>query len=119
MACAPGLNIDSSDTVHGSAGLFARAAVTEEVRHGVARRKAGPSPTRDLAEAMRDLAEFGACVVLDALDAETLAEVHTALYRAADSDRKYGIARDYAYAATIMSTSASGTCRATIRYSGR
>ena len=58
---------------------------------------AGPLPTRDLVAAKADLDAFGACVVLDALDSETLGEVHTALYRAAESDRKYGIAESYRF----------------------
>lgn len=56
-----------------------------------------PTPTENLDEAFADLQEYGACVIANALDAEMLAEVHTALYRAAESDRKYGLAQDYAY----------------------
>jgi len=57
----------------------------------------GPHPTKDLDQAMADLKTLGACVVADALDADMLNEVHTALYRAADSDRKYGRNKAYQY----------------------
>jgi ectoine hydroxylase-related dioxygenase (phytanoyl-CoA dioxygenase family) len=55
------------------------------------------TPTGDLDHALADLREFGACVVVEALCREMLAEVHTALYRAAHSDRSYGLARDYRF----------------------
>jgi hypothetical protein len=48
---------------------------------------------------MSDLHVFGACIVADALDPEMLGEVQTALYRAAESDRKYGRVRNYQYGA--------------------
>jgi ectoine hydroxylase-related dioxygenase (phytanoyl-CoA dioxygenase family) len=56
-----------------------------------------PRSTKDLDGAVADLREHGACVVAGALDGELLAEVRTALYRAAESDRKYGLAEDYQY----------------------
>jgi ectoine hydroxylase-related dioxygenase (phytanoyl-CoA dioxygenase family) len=59
--------------------------------------KAAPTPTCDLVEALADLSTFGACIIQDALDAEMLNEVRTALYRAAESDRKYGLKQDYKY----------------------
>jgi ectoine hydroxylase-related dioxygenase (phytanoyl-CoA dioxygenase family) len=58
---------------------------------------AAPSPTRDTDEALADLDNFGACVLEGVLEGEKLAEVQTALYRAADSDRRYGLSLDYAY----------------------
>lgn len=57
----------------------------------------GPRPTTDLERALVDLREFGACVIENALDVEMLGEVRTALYRAAESDRKYGLAQDYQF----------------------
>jgi ectoine hydroxylase-related dioxygenase (phytanoyl-CoA dioxygenase family) len=59
----------------------------------------GPQPTRDLERALADLDVHGACIVVDALDADLLKEVHTALYRAAESDRKRGWRQDYQYGA--------------------
>jgi ectoine hydroxylase-related dioxygenase (phytanoyl-CoA dioxygenase family) len=59
--------------------------------------KRGSLPTENLDRATAELAENGACVVAGALDADLLAEVRTALYRAADSDRRYGLAMDYQY----------------------
>ena len=59
--------------------------------------KPGPRPTEDLDRALIDLREFGACIVADALDGGMLGEVRTALYRAADADRKYGLAQNYQY----------------------
>ena len=61
--------------------------------------KGGPQPTRDLERALADLDLHGACIVVDALDADLLKEVHTALYRAAESDRKRGWRQDYQYGA--------------------
>ncbi|WP_216911073.1 phytanoyl-CoA dioxygenase family protein [Nocardia noduli] len=57
----------------------------------------GPVATRDLDAADRDLAEYGVCVVLDALEADFLDEVRTALYRAAESDDRRGRRLEYAY----------------------
>jgi ectoine hydroxylase-related dioxygenase (phytanoyl-CoA dioxygenase family) len=54
-------------------------------------------PTGDIDRAFADLREHGACILEGALDAATLAEVRTALYRAADGDVRYGLRRDYAY----------------------
>ena len=58
---------------------------------------AAPKATRDFAQALVDLRGTGACVLENALDAEMLADVATALTRAAQSDRKYGLARDYQF----------------------
>jgi ectoine hydroxylase-related dioxygenase (phytanoyl-CoA dioxygenase family) len=58
---------------------------------------AKPRPTRDLDRAMADLDRYGACVVEGALAGDKLAEVQTALYRAAETDRRYGLAQDYQY----------------------
>lgn len=57
----------------------------------------GPVPTRDLAAADADLSEHGVCIVLDALAPDRLKEVHTALYRAADCDERWGWRRKYAF----------------------
>jgi ectoine hydroxylase-related dioxygenase (phytanoyl-CoA dioxygenase family) len=54
-------------------------------------------PTRNLGEAACDLRDIGACVVLDALAPALLQEVHTALYRAADSDRSRGWTQKYQF----------------------
>ncbi|WP_439816038.1 phytanoyl-CoA dioxygenase family protein [Zavarzinia sp. CC-PAN008] len=47
-----------------------------------------PRPTRDLDQALRDIAEFGVCMVADALDPEMLARARVAIYRAAADDRR-------------------------------
>lgn len=60
-------------------------------------KQAGPTITNDWEKAEADLKEFGACIVADALAPDMLAEVHTALYRSAESDRRYGLAQDYQY----------------------
>lgn len=49
-----------------------------------------PSPTRDLAQAERDIKEYGLAIVPDALDTEMLKRVRDALYRAAEADRARG-----------------------------
>jgi hypothetical protein len=54
-------------------------------------------PTRDLERASEDLRAEGVCIVLDALEPKTLKEVHTALYHAAEGDRRRGWQKDYAY----------------------
>jgi ectoine hydroxylase-related dioxygenase (phytanoyl-CoA dioxygenase family) len=59
----------------------------------------GPQPTRNLEQALADLDAHGACVVTDALEPTLLADVRTALYRAADSDRRRGWRQDYQYGA--------------------
>jgi ectoine hydroxylase-related dioxygenase (phytanoyl-CoA dioxygenase family) len=58
---------------------------------------ATPVPTRDLDRAMADLRRFGACIVAGALDAGKAAELRTALYRAAETDRRSGLTQDYAF----------------------
>ncbi len=59
--------------------------------------EAGVCPTRDLPRAEEDLRSFGACVVLDAIAPAMLKEIRQAVYHAADSDRRRGWRRDYAY----------------------
>jgi len=59
--------------------------------------KAGPRATAELDRAIADLELHGACVVADALDRDTLEEVHTAVYRAAESDQKRGWKQKYPY----------------------
>lgn len=60
-----------------------------------------PAPTRDLAQGLANIAEYGVTVVPDVLSGETLKRVREALYRAAESDRvrgreqKFGL--DYAH----------------------
>ena len=60
-----------------------------------------PKPTRDLAQAARDIKTHGLCMVEGVLAGDTLKRVRDALYRAADDDRargreqKFGL--DYAH----------------------
>jgi len=49
-----------------------------------------PSPTRDLEQAKRDIADHGLCIVEGVLSGAKLEEVRTALYRAAEQDRARG-----------------------------
>jgi ectoine hydroxylase-related dioxygenase (phytanoyl-CoA dioxygenase family) len=49
-----------------------------------------PDPTRDLAQGVRNIADFGLTIVPDALTGDQLKAVRDALYRAADSDRARG-----------------------------
>lgn len=49
-----------------------------------------PAPTRELAQGLRNIAEFGLTIVPDALSGEGLARAREALYRAADADRARG-----------------------------
>src|SRR5262245_54575981 len=56
-----------------------------------------PQPTQDLERAHEDLTAFGACVVIDTLDAAMLKEIHTALYRAAECDQTRGWRQSYQY----------------------
>ena len=49
-----------------------------------------PAPTRDTASALRNLREFGVCVIPDALTPTQLARAKEAIYRAADDDRARG-----------------------------
>lgn len=48
-------------------------------------------------EAYADLAQHGACVISDALEPALLAEIRTAVYRAAENDRKYKWGNTYQY----------------------
>lgn len=56
-----------------------------------------PAPTKKLDQGLADLAEFGACIITDVLDATAVAEVRAVLYRAADNDRKHGRHQLYGY----------------------
>ncbi|CAN7468446.1 phytanoyl-CoA dioxygenase family protein [Phenylobacterium sp. LjRoot219] len=58
---------------------------------------ARPQPTTDLDKALADLNVHGACIIENALEVAKLAEVRTALYRAAEADRTYGWAQQYQY----------------------
>lgn len=49
-----------------------------------------PPPTRDLAQGLRNIAEFGLTIVPDVLAGDTLTHTRDALYRAAESDRARG-----------------------------
>lgn len=60
---------------------------------------AGPSPVDTIDAALADLEEHGACILTGALKPELLDDLRTALYRAADTDRKYGLAENYSYGA--------------------
>jgi ectoine hydroxylase-related dioxygenase (phytanoyl-CoA dioxygenase family) len=54
-----------------------------------------PRPTRDLAEAERNVAEFGVAFIADALFGDALRRTREALYRAADDDRRRGRAKRF------------------------
>lgn len=49
-----------------------------------------PEPTRDIAQGLRNIAEFGLTIVPDVLVGDDLKRVREALYRAAESDRSRG-----------------------------
>lgn len=49
-----------------------------------------PAPTRDPAQALKDIEAFGLCIVPGVLAADKLARVRDALYRAASEDRARG-----------------------------
>jgi ectoine hydroxylase-related dioxygenase (phytanoyl-CoA dioxygenase family) len=49
-----------------------------------------PSPTRDLAQGLRNIAEYGLTIVPDVLSGDGLKRAREALYRAAESDRRRG-----------------------------
>jgi ectoine hydroxylase-related dioxygenase (phytanoyl-CoA dioxygenase family) len=49
-----------------------------------------PAATRDMAQALSDLREYGLCIVPEVLDRTTLARLREAVYRAADNDDLYG-----------------------------
>ena len=49
-----------------------------------------PSPTRDTAQGLRNIAEFGLTIVPDVLGGDQLQRARDALYRAAESDRARG-----------------------------
>lgn len=54
-----------------------------------------PTPTTEWDKALEDFTEYGVCIVENALDSDLLKEVHTALYRAAETDVKYGRKLNY------------------------
>ncbi|MGK0221294.1 MAG: ectoine hydroxylase-related dioxygenase (phytanoyl-CoA dioxygenase family) [Limisphaerales bacterium] len=49
-----------------------------------------PAPTKDIEQAVTDLAEHGLCIVSEALQPTTLARVRKAMYHAADDDLERG-----------------------------
>ena len=62
-----------------------------------ASQQGAPCPTASLEEGLADLDRFGAGVIADALEPALLAEVRTAVYRAADNDRTYHWGETYQY----------------------
>jgi hypothetical protein len=52
--------------------------------------RALPPPTRDIETGLRDIGEFGLCIIPDVLSGEALQRTREALYRAADADRLRG-----------------------------
>ena len=58
---------------------------------------AGPSPVADLEQGLAQLEEHGACIITDALAPELLDDLHRAIYRAAHTDRRYGLEQAYQY----------------------
>ncbi|MBV1687760.1 phytanoyl-CoA dioxygenase family protein [Novosphingobium sp. G106] len=56
-----------------------------------------PQPTVSLDDGFADLADYGACVISDALEPSLLAEIRTAVYRASENDRQYGWGDTYQY----------------------
>ena len=49
-----------------------------------------PAPTRDFAQGLRNIADFGLTIVPDVLTGDRLTATRDALYRAADADRERG-----------------------------
>jgi ectoine hydroxylase-related dioxygenase (phytanoyl-CoA dioxygenase family) len=49
-----------------------------------------PSPTRDVAQGLRDIQQYGLAIVPDVLTGDALKRTREALYNAADSDRRRG-----------------------------
>lgn len=49
-----------------------------------------PAPTRDVAQGLKDIAEYGLAIVPDVLTEDTLKRAREALYRAADDDSARG-----------------------------
>jgi hypothetical protein len=58
---------------------------------------AGPSAVTDLEKGLAQLEEHGASIIVDALAPELLEELHRAVYRAAHTDRRYGLEQSYQY----------------------
>jgi hypothetical protein len=81
--------------------------------------KAGPTATEDLDAAMTDLREFGACIVTNALDPETLGEFILGFIAPPKPIENTALPAITAMAATITSISGYGTCRAATRCSAR
>lgn len=59
----------------------------------------GPEPVDTLEAALASLEVHGACILTGALAPDLLGELQTAVYRAAETDRKYGLAAAYQYGA--------------------
>lgn len=57
----------------------------------------GPEIVNDVTEAMAQLEKHGACIIARAIGSDLLAELRTALYRAAETDRRYGLKQDYQF----------------------
>lgn len=58
--------------------------------HAAEATSAAPPPTRDLAQALKDIATHGLAIVPDVLTGDALKRTRDALYRAAESDRARG-----------------------------
>jgi len=56
-----------------------------------------PRPTHSVKQGLADLADYGGCVIADALAPDFLAEIRAALYHAADNDRRFGWGQTYQY----------------------
>ena len=70
----------------------AEAARTDEQREPLASLPL-PAPTRDTADALRNLRELGVCVIPELLTREQLRRAHDAMYLAAEDDAKRGRAQ--------------------------
>lgn len=57
----------------------------------------GPRVAGSIDTALADLEEHGAGILANALEPDLLAELREATYRAARTDRKYGLAQDYGF----------------------
>jgi ectoine hydroxylase-related dioxygenase (phytanoyl-CoA dioxygenase family) len=58
---------------------------------------AGPDTVSDLEQGLASLEEHGACIISDALAPDLLGDLRTALYRAARTDRQYGLEQAYQF----------------------
>jgi hypothetical protein len=68
-----------------------------------------PAPTRDLAQGLRNIAEYGLTIVPDVLVGDGLKRARDALYRAAGSDRERGREQKFGLDYADDDTSASRT----------